>query len=56
MTTLAKTNLSSVNKPIDEQTSFATTNHDARVCFDIRAAVCNPESTLAFHDKLESVG
>ena len=53
---LAKSNLISINKLMDELATVALANDDARVRFQTRAARGNPKRALARLDKLDDAG
>ena len=53
---LARSNLISVNKLVDELASVALANYDAGVRFETRAARGNPKRALALLDKLVRAG
>ena len=53
---LARSNLISVNKLVDELASVVLANYDAGVRFETRAARGNPKRALALLDKLVRAG
>lgn len=50
---LARSNATSVNKPMDGLATVALANFDARVRFETRAARGNPKRALKLLDKLD---
>jgi predicted HicB family RNase H-like nuclease len=50
---LAHSNSISVNKLIDELATVALVNYDARVRFEVRAALGNPKGALSLQGKLD---
>jgi predicted HicB family RNase H-like nuclease len=53
---LARSNAISVNRLMDELATVALANYDARVRFETRAAMGDPDRALALLDKLDRAG